>query len=273
MNAIFASGGPDSHGSMRDIRLMRSNRVVTTFDLYDLLLNGDKSKDRPLMPGDVIYIPPVGPQVALTGSLNNPAIYELREGSALKDALEFAGGLTPVAATRRATIERIEDSSRKVIQVSLEGQDLAAIKLRSGDIVNVLAIVPKFENVVTLRGNVADPIRMPWRPGMRIRDLIPEREALLTRDYWRERNRLVFREQPSQEGEVSRADGRDSLAISPNSAATPRQVNGFRDGGDITPADHGDTLAPRRKTHLAPSQPPEQKRPWRGTVWTVTCLK
>ena len=60
--------------------------------------------------------------------------------------------------------------------------------------VTILAIAPRFENTVTLRGNVADPIRMPWRPGMRIRDLIPERASLLTRDYWKNRNRMTFDE-------------------------------------------------------------------------------
>jgi protein involved in polysaccharide export with SLBB domain len=231
VNAIFASGGPDSHGSMRDIRLLRSNNVVTTFDFYDLLLGGDKSKDRALLPGDVIYIPPVGPQVALTGSLNTPAIYELREASTLKEALQFAGGFTPVAETQRAAIERIENSSRKVVLVSLGGQDTAAIQLKNGDIVNILAIVPKFANTVTLRGNVADQIRMPWHSGMRIRDLIPDREALLTRDYWRNRNRLVIGERPLREGESSSPDVPDSQATSVDPQATPRPGNGLRDAG------------------------------------------
>ena len=71
-------------------------------------------------------------------------------------------------------------------------KDAETAKLRNGDVVTILEVSPMFEDAVTLRGNVADPIRMPWRPGMRIRDLIPNREALLTRDYWRTRNRLVF---------------------------------------------------------------------------------
>src|SRR5262249_24983410 len=63
VNALFASGGPDSNGSMRHIELRRQNRVVTEFDLYDLLVRGDKSKDVLLLPGDVIYIPPAGRMV------------------------------------------------------------------------------------------------------------------------------------------------------------------------------------------------------------------
>ena len=65
VNAIFASGGPSIHGSMRHIQLKRGDHVISDFDMYDLLLKGDKSKDVVLLPGDVIYIPPVGPQVAM----------------------------------------------------------------------------------------------------------------------------------------------------------------------------------------------------------------
>ena len=75
-NALFATGGPAPQGSMRHIQLKRAGNVVVDFDLYDLLLHGDKSKDEQLLPGDVIYIPPVGPQVAVAGSVNAPAIYE-----------------------------------------------------------------------------------------------------------------------------------------------------------------------------------------------------
>jgi len=233
VNAIFVSGGPDAHGSMRHILLRRFGHTVADFDLYDLLLSGDKSKDERLLPGDVIYIPPVGPEVALTGSVNTQAVYELREGSTLREALQLAGGLTPVAARRKALIERVDGSSRLVIEAALE--DAEATELRTGDIVNVLSIVPRFEDAVTLRGNVADPIRMPWHAGMRIRDLIPDRAVLLTRDYWQARNRLrpqpAPREKsdtvtlPAEEGgdagpqyqtaEEIRGDGRTQAAAEP----------------------------------------------------------
>ncbi|MBZ5583825.1 MAG: SLBB domain-containing protein [Acidobacteriia bacterium] len=190
VNAVFGSGGPNLHGSMRTIRLMRGGKLAGEFDLYDLLLRGDTSCDQRLLPGDVIYIPPAGPQIALTGSVNTPGIYELKGETSLPDALALAGGLTPVAARRQATIQRIGKSSSRVVEVSLDGDAPSGAPLENGDIVSLFSVVPRFEATVTLRGNVADPVRMPWRPGMRIRDLIPDREALLTRDYWRERNRL-----------------------------------------------------------------------------------
>ena len=62
-------------GSMRRIQVKRDSRVVTEFDFYDLLLNGDKSKDARLLPGDVIFIPPAGPFIAIACSVNVPAIY------------------------------------------------------------------------------------------------------------------------------------------------------------------------------------------------------
>lgn len=191
VNAIFATGGPSSAGSMRHIELERDGRVITDFDLYDLLLKGDKSNDAQLLPGDVIYIPPVGPQVAIAGSVNVPAIYELKSDTAsLADTIALAGGLNEVADATRLTIERIDNHEvRSVTEYSFKGA--ASERLKGGDIVHVLSIVPRFENAVTLRGNVANPGRYPWYPGMKIRDLIPEKEMLLTRGYWRAENRLV----------------------------------------------------------------------------------
>lgn len=207
VNALFASGGPDSSGSMRAIRLRRGGRHIGEFDLYDLLVRGDKSGDRVLLPGDVIHIPPVGPQVALTGSLNTPAIYEIRAGATLEDALQLAGGLTPVAATGNVFIERIGNASRRVIRVSLGAEHPGGTRLENGDIVSILPIVPRFENTVTLRGNVADPIRVPWRPGMKILDLIPDARVLLGRDYWLARNRLAPRERRSLPPDAPEVNG------------------------------------------------------------------
>jgi protein involved in polysaccharide export with SLBB domain len=80
VNALFVSGGPSNRGSMRRIQLKRDGKIITEFDVYDLLLNGDTSKDARLLPGDVIFIPPVGPRAAIAGSVHTPAIYETRRG-------------------------------------------------------------------------------------------------------------------------------------------------------------------------------------------------
>ena len=188
VNALFASGGPSSAGSMRHIQLKRNNRVVSEFDFYDLLLKGDKSKDARLLPGDVIYIPPAGPSIAIAGSVNVPAIYELREGTTLGGAVEMAGGLATTADGQKATVERIDNhTTRRVEEFPLDGQGLERA-LKDGDVIRIFSLSPHFENAVTLRGNVAHPGRVAWHNGMRLKDVLPNQDALVTRDYWRATN-------------------------------------------------------------------------------------
>jgi protein involved in polysaccharide export with SLBB domain len=191
VTAVFAAGGPSTRGSMRSIQLKRGNRVVTDFDLYDLIVSGDKSKDAPLLPGDVIYIPPAGPQVAVTGSVKIPAVYELKQNAVLFDLFRWAGGLATTAAGQKATVERIADHKAQTVEEFPLDMGGLSRPLHDGDLVTVYSVVPRFENAVTLRGNVAQPGRFPWREGMRVRDLIPDREALLSRDYWVKRNQAV----------------------------------------------------------------------------------
>jgi protein involved in polysaccharide export with SLBB domain len=191
VTAVFAAGGPSAQGSMRNIQLKRGNRVVADFDLYDLLLSGDKSKDAQLLPGDVIYIAPVGPLVAVVGSVKVPAVYELKQNAVLFDVIRWSGGLATTAAGQKATVERIENhKARSVEEFPLDMSGLSRA-VRDGDLVTVYSLVPRFDNAVALRGAVAQPGRFPWREGMRVRDLIPNREALLSRDYWVKRNQAV----------------------------------------------------------------------------------
>ena len=122
--------------------------------------------------------------------MNTPAIYEMKDGSTLNDVIETAGNLSNVADTNKITIERFRDLSRTTLEFPYDTQS-RALPVKDGDIVHVFSIVPRFENTVTLRGNVASPGRYPWKPGMRVRDLIPNPQSLLTRRYWRDRAAIV----------------------------------------------------------------------------------
>ncbi len=206
VNAIFASGGPSSRGSMRDIQLKRGDLTLRHFDLYQLLLKADKSQDAQLAPGDVIFIPPAGSRIAIAGSVGHAAIYEITEATTLGDALQMADGLSPLALMKKALVERVTDGlTLQVKHVSMNSEGLRT-ELRNGDIVRLLPVVPHFSNAVTLRGNVADPGRFPWEPGMRLSKLIPEKESLLTRDYWKAHNGLGRAEEPLDEGEPETPD-------------------------------------------------------------------
>jgi protein involved in polysaccharide export with SLBB domain len=192
VNAIFTTGGPSPQGSLRHIQLKRGGKLVVDFDLYDLLVRGDKSKDVPLLAGDVIYIPPVGSQVAVAGNVKIPGIYELRspDKTTVDDVLELAAGLTSVASKDKVRLERIDERHmRRTIEVSLETEGKTT-QVQDGDLLELVAVAGEFKDSVTLRGNVANPGRYAWKPGMRVKDLIPTKEALITRDYWLKRSQL-----------------------------------------------------------------------------------
>ena len=191
VNALFASGGPSGTGSLRHIQLRRNNNLFIEFDFYDLLLRGDKSKDARLLPGDVIYIPPAGPSIAIAGSVNVSAIYELREETSSEMRSQMAGGLATTADGQRAVVERIENHNiRRVEEFPLDRPGFARV-LQDGDVVRIFSLSPHFENAVTLRGNVAHPGRREWHSGMRLKDVIPNQDALVTRDYWRDANSVA----------------------------------------------------------------------------------
>jgi protein involved in polysaccharide export with SLBB domain len=194
VNAVFACGGPGPQGSLRHIDLKRNGTLIVDFDLYDLLLKGDKSKDVNLETGDVIYFPAIGPQIAVVGSVHVPAIYELRGDESIAEALALAGGVSAMANRASLEIERSETqagggSARIAVNVAMTGNDLQA-PLRNADIVRVRAEAPRFDKTVTLRGNVANPGRFAWHEGMRVSDLIPDKESLLTSGYWLRRAQL-----------------------------------------------------------------------------------
>lgn len=182
VTALFEAGGPNANGSMRHIQVRRNGKQVADMDLYDFLSRGDKHGDIKLLDGDVIVIPPAGGYMALTGEVRTPAVYELRGDDCVASILELAGGLPVVADPRRAYLERIQPGQSQPLSVEAFALDTKGLQkmLRSGDLLSVLAITPAFDNVVTLRGSVNQALRVPFRPGMRITDLIPNREFLLS---------------------------------------------------------------------------------------------
>jgi protein involved in polysaccharide export with SLBB domain len=179
VDAVFTSGGPTAAGSMRHVELKRKGKVIADFDLYDLLVRGDKTGDVQLQPGDVLYIPAAGPQVALLGSVRQPGIYELRGEESLEHLLDAAGGRTSIASGAHLLVDRIEDHShRRTVELAADKEGLST-RLADGDIVRVNPVVSSYRETVTLRGSVANPGRFHWHAGMRLSDLIPDRDSLL----------------------------------------------------------------------------------------------
>lgn len=179
-NALFSSGGITQVGSLRNIQLKRSGKLISTLDLYDLLLRGDTSDDVRLLPGDVLFVPPIGDVVSIAGEVKRPAIYELKEAESAGDLLRIAGGLLPNAYPDMATIERIEKRGDKtVVNLNLSNSVGKSTSIKNGDFIKVPSVLDRMENIVTLSGHVHRPGTYQWRKGMRVSDLVKSIDSLM----------------------------------------------------------------------------------------------
>ena len=231
VSALFSTGGPSQTGSMRRVQVKRDGKVFTELDLYAFLSRGDKSSDIRLQDGDTIVIPPATGYVALSGKVSTPAVYELTgDSESLGSILALAGGLPVVADPKRVQLERIDPVKKppRTVEVFALDQSGLATRLKSGDILSVSSLVPEFSNVVTLRGNVAEPIRTPWREGMRVSDLIPGRGFLMSRASVKRQNEVL----------LSEADKR-------RARAGEFEVKAGAGGAERAVGDSADTLAQR----------------------------
>jgi protein involved in polysaccharide export with SLBB domain len=216
VDALFSSGGPSPQGSLRHIQIKREGKVVADFDLYALLIHGDKSHDVHLLPEDVLYIAPVGPQAAITGSIAVPGIYELLDGETVGDLIETAGHTSALSSDARISLDRVGPGQvREAMELPLDAKGLAA-PLADTDVVRIFPIVASYQKTVTLRGDVANPGRFNWREGMHLSDLIPDRDSLESRDYWWKRSHLGL---PSPEFEpLINSLQRDTAQPDPNNS-------------------------------------------------------
>lgn len=178
-NALFASGGVKKIGSLRNIQLKRAGRTVTTLDLYDLLLSGDTSGDARLLPGDVIFVPPISATVGLGGEVRRPAIYELKHETSAAQLVQLGGGMLPEADPAKATLERVTEGHQKItIDVNLAQAADRGRALQAGDVLRVPPIRPVLEDSVVLSGHVHRPGEYQFKPGMRLTDLIGNLDEL-----------------------------------------------------------------------------------------------
>ncbi|MBE9546283.1 MAG: polysaccharide export protein, partial [Proteobacteria bacterium] len=175
LNALIYARGPDTLGSMRNIQLRRRNKIITTFDLYDLILKGDNSKDMRLEPGDIIFVPKAETVVAIGGDVKVPAVYELKKEKSLLNALKLAGGIKPSAYSEQIQIQRyLENRERIILDMSLDGlkKEKRPFTLQDGDVVRIFPVIKEDTNAVYLFGNVTRPGKYEYSSEMRISDII-----------------------------------------------------------------------------------------------------
>ena len=172
-SALYRSGGISPVGTLRDIQLKRQGKIVARLDLYDLLLRGDTSGDIRLQPGDVIFVPPVGAQVSVSGAVKRPAIYETSKGASVADVINLAGGLRADAYPEGGRIERIEAGEQRVVlDVNLADKAGLGSAAYPGDVLTIPQVLPDLEDTVTLVGQVQRPGPYEWHSGMKLTDLL-----------------------------------------------------------------------------------------------------
>lgn len=179
-NALFVSGGIKKTGSLRNIELKRNGELVSTFDLYDLLLRGDTSADVRVLPGDVIFVPPIGKTAGIGGEVKRSAIFELKDETTFGDLVKLSGGFLPTTYLPATKVNRIEaNGQRTVVDVDLSSSSNLAKPLRNGDLVRVFSILDSLEDVVTLAGHVYRPGNYAFTAGMTVSDLIDDVKDVL----------------------------------------------------------------------------------------------
>jgi polysaccharide export outer membrane protein len=171
--ALFAAGGAQPIGSLRNIQLKRRGELVRRLDLYDMLIRGDTTDDARLLPGDVIFVPPIGPTVTVDGEVHRPAIYEIRSESSVADVIQLAGGLTAEADTGKLALTRIDsDLHRVVLQVDLSAGAGQPGAVHNGDSLRVSRLRPTLDAGVLVQGYVYTPGAFAYHEGMRLTDVI-----------------------------------------------------------------------------------------------------
>jgi protein involved in polysaccharide export with SLBB domain len=181
INALVAAGGVTEHGSLRSIKHYRGKQLIEVIDAYDLLLRGVGLDQKRFESGDSLLVPPVGAQVRIEGMVRRPAVYELRDGMTLEEALDLAGGILPAAALKQVEVERlVAHEKRTMISLNLgenatqtdANSQLTTFRVHDGDRIHIFPIAPYNDQAIYLQGHVLRPGRYSYKSGMRVTDLI-----------------------------------------------------------------------------------------------------
>lgn len=239
--ALIASGGIKQTGSLRNIQLKRKGKVVAEFDVYDLLIKGDTSKDVRLSSGDTLFIPVRSNSIAIQGQITRPAIYESKGALSVEQLIELAGGAKPNAFLSSVLVQRVSQEGTQQFLLDLTTNQERRFALKNGDRVSLLGALnistddsrrfiqnngsqqplpvasETLMNAVALRGEVFQQGPLTFIPGMRISDVINSIEEDLTPSSDLNYSLLVRQINPNQDIEVYQFSLLNVLS-NPNSA-------------------------------------------------------
>ena len=156
-HALYMAGGTNELGTLRDIKVYRNNRLVSTVDIYDYILNGKLTGNIRLADNDVISVGPYDCIVNITGKVKRPMYYEMKKNESVATLLNYAGGFTGDAYKK--SVRLVRKAGREYSVYNVDEFDMGAFRLADADSVSVDSILQRYSNMVELRGAV-------FRPGM-----------------------------------------------------------------------------------------------------------
>lgn len=185
-NVLYNAGGPNNNGSLRNIELIRNNKLFKTVDFYDFLQNGVQSGNIRLEDQDVIHIPVYKKRVGISGEVKNPYLFELKDNESLEDLIKYAGGFTELAYKGIAKVDQINDLQHEVKDVP--ANLFANYVPHNGDMINIGAVSNRYTNRIMLSGAVYRPGVYELKAGYTLNQLLKDAaglkpEAYLERGY------------------------------------------------------------------------------------------
>ncbi|WP_363318561.1 SLBB domain-containing protein [Algoriphagus sp.] len=175
-NALYAAGGPNENGTMREIKVMRDNEQIASVDLYNLLINGQANLDIQLEDQDVILVSPFISRVKIKGEVKRPLTFEINPEDTFEDLLDYAGGFTDLAFQDRVAISRVTGNQRSVSDVYKN--QFGMFILKGGDEITVGKVLDRFSNRVQIKGAVYREGTFALSEGLTLGKLIENADGL-----------------------------------------------------------------------------------------------
>ena len=168
LQALTVAGGIDEYGSLREINLIRDDKVIETLDLYKLLIDGSYNLKKRLRSGDVVFVRPRHKLVAIDGAVMRPAKYEVKTNEKLSSVIKFSNGLKQTADLQNISLERMLDGTLKSIPITNISQ-FENIDSVDGDLIYIREYAYR---VASISGAVYKPGSYTMAAGETIADLI-----------------------------------------------------------------------------------------------------
>jgi protein involved in polysaccharide export with SLBB domain len=193
-NALYLSGGPDSLGSFRNIKVIRDNKIYKTVDIYKFLVEADPSDNITLKDEDIVFIPSLQKRVSVNGEFKRTGLFEMKDNETLEQLIRFAGGFKGSSYLGQVQVIRETQSGMKIIDVSADRA--GEVILSDGDSIYNGKIRDEYQNRLVIDGAVYRPGEYEWNDGITLFDLIQKAEGL-KKDAFLNRG-MVIRENPDK---------------------------------------------------------------------------